>query len=118
MLNTAIGIGDFQQTRWLALNRDEAVELVRSNVERQSVFRHMLAVEAIMKALAEYLREDASLWAMTGTCIKAAIVLTLAYFLIKYPLEELFLQKPAPAQNTTSAIIRALNENPSALIII
>jgi len=48
------------------LNRDEAVELVRSNVERQSVFRHMLAVEAIMKALAEYLREDASLWAMTG----------------------------------------------------
>ena len=30
-----------------------------------------------------------SLWAMTGSCVKSFIVLALAYFLIKYPLENL-----------------------------
>jgi len=48
------------------LNREEAVELVRANVKRQNIFLHMLAVEAIMKALARHLGEDESLWGLTG----------------------------------------------------
>jgi len=48
------------------LNREEAVELVRANVKRQNIFLHMLAVEAIMKALARHLGEDEFLWGLTG----------------------------------------------------
>lgn len=48
------------------MNRDEAVELVKANVRRRNVFRHMLAVEAIMRGVAEHLGEDVSLWSMTG----------------------------------------------------
>jgi membrane protein YdbS with pleckstrin-like domain len=40
-----------------------------------------------------------SLWAMTGTCIKAFIVLAFAYFLIKYPLENLPLFTEAKAES-------------------
>jgi len=48
------------------LNREEAVALIKANVKRQNIFRHMLAVEAIMKALAEHLGEDENLWGLTG----------------------------------------------------
>jgi len=48
------------------LNREEAVALVRSNVKSQNIFRHMLAVEAIMRVLAEHLGEDEGLWGLTG----------------------------------------------------
>ena len=48
------------------MNRQEAFELVKVNVENLNVFRHMLAVESIMAALAEHLGEDAELWGLTG----------------------------------------------------
>ena len=48
------------------MNRDEAVRLIQSNVKSRNMFRHMLAVEAIMRALAEHLGEDEDLWGLTG----------------------------------------------------
>ncbi len=48
------------------MNRDEAITLVRSNVKSRNIFRHMLAVEAIMRGLAEHLKEDEDLWGLTG----------------------------------------------------
>jgi len=38
------------------MNRDSAVMLIQSNVKRRNIFRHMLAVEAIIRGLAEHLR--------------------------------------------------------------
>jgi putative nucleotidyltransferase with HDIG domain len=48
------------------LDCEEALELVKAKVKSQNIVRHMIAVEAIMEALAEYLNEDGSLWALTG----------------------------------------------------
>ena len=48
------------------MNRDEAIALVKSNIKSRNIFRHMLAVEAIMRALAEHLGEDEELWGLTG----------------------------------------------------
>lgn len=48
------------------MNRDSAVMLIQSYVKRRNIFRHMLAVEAIMRDLAEHLREDEDLWGLTG----------------------------------------------------
>jgi len=48
------------------MNRDETITLIRSNVKNRNIFRHMLAVEAIMRALAEHLGEDEDLWGLTG----------------------------------------------------
>ncbi len=44
-----------------------------------------------------------SLWAMAGTCIKAFIVLAFAYFLIKYPLENLPVFTEAKAESPVPA---------------
>jgi putative nucleotidyltransferase with HDIG domain len=48
------------------VNHQEAFELVKANVENLNILRHMLAVESIMRALAEHLGEDAELWGLTG----------------------------------------------------
>jgi putative nucleotidyltransferase with HDIG domain len=48
------------------LNREEALELVKTNVRNQNIVRHMIAVEGIMKTLAEYFGEDECLWGVTG----------------------------------------------------
>jgi putative nucleotidyltransferase with HDIG domain len=48
------------------LNREEALELVKANVRNQNIVRHMIAVEAVMKALAAYFKEDEELWELTG----------------------------------------------------
>jgi len=48
------------------VNRDEALVLIRENVKRENLIKHMLAVEAIMKATAEFFGEDKEKWALTG----------------------------------------------------
>ena len=48
------------------MNHEEALEMIKANVKNQNIVRHMIAVEAIMKALAEYLKEDGDLWGLTG----------------------------------------------------
>ncbi len=48
------------------MNRQEALESIRENVENENLVKHMLATEAIMCALARHLGEDEPEWALAG----------------------------------------------------
>jgi putative nucleotidyltransferase with HDIG domain len=48
------------------MNREEALASVRTNVENENLVRHMLATEAIMRALARRLGGDEEEWGLTG----------------------------------------------------
>jgi putative nucleotidyltransferase with HDIG domain len=48
------------------MDRQEALESVEANVENQNLIKHMLATEAIMRALARRLGEDEDKWGMAG----------------------------------------------------
>ena len=48
------------------MNRDEALNLVKSKVKNKNLIKHMLAVEAIMRRLAKHFAEDEELWGLTG----------------------------------------------------
>jgi len=48
------------------LTREEAVVLVKENVKKDNLFKHILAVEAIMRGLAKHLGEDEELWGLFG----------------------------------------------------
>lgn len=50
----------------IKLSREEALNLTRQYVKNDKLVKHMLAVEAIMKALARRLNEDEELWGLTG----------------------------------------------------
>ncbi|MFC1939829.1 HD domain-containing protein [Chloroflexota bacterium] len=45
---------------------EEALDSVRANVENENLVKHMLATEAIMRALAMRLGEDEEEWGLTG----------------------------------------------------
>lgn len=48
------------------MNREEALDLVKSKVKNKNLVKHMLAVEAIMKRVAEHFSEDVNMWCLTG----------------------------------------------------
>ena len=48
------------------MKREQALDLVKSKVKGKNLVKHMLAVEAIMKRVAEHLDEDVEMWSMTG----------------------------------------------------
>jgi len=48
------------------MNRKEVLDSVKENVENQNLVKHMLATEAIMRALARRLDEDEVEWGLTG----------------------------------------------------
>ena len=48
------------------ITRDEALQLIRSYVKNEKLIKHMIAVEAIMRKLAERLGEDKELWGLVG----------------------------------------------------
>jgi putative nucleotidyltransferase with HDIG domain len=48
------------------LTRDEALDSIETNVENKNTIKHMLATEAIMRALAKRLGEDEEEWGLTG----------------------------------------------------
>jgi uncharacterized protein len=48
------------------MDRKEALELVRSQVKRDNLRKHILAVEAIMRSLAKNLGEDVERWGLLG----------------------------------------------------
>jgi putative nucleotidyltransferase with HDIG domain len=48
------------------MNRDEALSLLERNVAKKTNRYHMLAVEAVMRGLANHLGEDEKLWSLTG----------------------------------------------------
>jgi len=48
------------------MNREEALNLLKENIRQENLIKHCLAVEAIMKGIAEYLQEDAEKWGLIG----------------------------------------------------
>ncbi|TET44098.1 HDIG domain-containing protein [candidate division TA06 bacterium] len=48
------------------MNKEEAMALVRENVKNENLIKHMIAVEACMRALARHFDEDEDLWGLTG----------------------------------------------------
>ncbi len=48
------------------MTREEALDFVRSKVNNDRLIKHMLAVEAVMRSLAERLGEDAARWGLAG----------------------------------------------------
>ncbi len=48
------------------MTREDALEAVRDNVENENLIKHMLATEAIMKALAKRFGEDEGKWGLAG----------------------------------------------------
>ena len=48
------------------LNRDEILDSIHGNVQDRNMIKHMLATEAIMRALARKLGEDEAEWGLTG----------------------------------------------------
>lgn len=48
------------------MTREEALSSVKANVENENLIKHMLATEAIMRALARRLSEDEEEWGLAG----------------------------------------------------
>lgn len=48
------------------MDREEAIESIEANVENRNLIKHMLATEAIMRALARKLGEDEEEWGLAG----------------------------------------------------
>lgn len=48
------------------MNRSEALEFLHSKVKNQNLRRHCYAVEAVMRALARYFKENEDLWGLAG----------------------------------------------------
>ncbi len=48
------------------MDREVALDSVRDNVENENTVKHMLATEAVMRALARRLGEDEEEWGLTG----------------------------------------------------
>jgi putative nucleotidyltransferase with HDIG domain len=48
------------------MTREEALAAVRANVQNQNLVKHMLAAEAIMRALARRFGEDENEWGLAG----------------------------------------------------
>lgn len=48
------------------MNREEGLELIKSKVKNDRLIKHMLAVEAVMRGIAQRLGEDEEKWALAG----------------------------------------------------
>ena len=48
------------------MNREEVLKSVKENVENENLVKHMLATEAIMRALARHLGDDEEEWGLAG----------------------------------------------------
>jgi putative nucleotidyltransferase with HDIG domain len=48
------------------VTREEALDSVKANIENKNLIKHMLATEAIMRALARRFGEDEEEWGLTG----------------------------------------------------
>jgi putative nucleotidyltransferase with HDIG domain len=48
------------------VTREEALDSIRANIENKNTIKHMLATEAIMRALANRFSEDEEEWGLTG----------------------------------------------------
>jgi uncharacterized protein len=48
------------------MNREQSLNLVKQYVKNENSVKHMLAVEAVMRSLAEQFDQDKDLWGITG----------------------------------------------------
>ena len=48
------------------MTREEALDSIKANIENENLIKHMLATEAILRALARRLGEDEEEWGLTG----------------------------------------------------
>ena len=48
------------------MTREEALDSIKANIENENTIKHMLATEAIMRALAKRFGEDEEEWGLTG----------------------------------------------------
>ncbi len=48
------------------MNREKALAIVKEYIKDDKLFKHVLAVEAIMRRLAKYFGEDAEKWGLAG----------------------------------------------------
>ncbi len=48
------------------MKREEAYKLVKENIKQKNLVKHCLAVEAVMKRLAEHFNEDVEKWTLAG----------------------------------------------------
>ena len=48
------------------MTREEALDSIKANIENKNLIKHMLATEAIMRALARRFGEDEEEWGLTG----------------------------------------------------
>lgn len=48
------------------MNREEAIDSIEANVGNRNLIKHMLATEAIMRALARKFKEDEEEWGLAG----------------------------------------------------
>ena len=48
------------------MTREETLNSIKANVENENLIKHMLATEAIMRALAKHLGEDEEKWGLAG----------------------------------------------------
>jgi len=48
------------------INREESLKLIKSKIQNKNLIKHMLATEAIMRALAKRLGGDPDTWAQAG----------------------------------------------------
>jgi putative nucleotidyltransferase with HDIG domain len=48
------------------VTREEALDSIKANIENKNTIKHMLATEAIMRALAKRFGEDEEEWGLTG----------------------------------------------------
>lgn len=48
------------------MTRDEALALLKKHLKNKNLFKHCLAVEAVMQEVAQHLGQDADSWALAG----------------------------------------------------
>ena len=48
------------------MNRSESISLIKEHVKNKNSIKHMLAVEAVMRKLAQKFNEDEDLWGISG----------------------------------------------------
>jgi predicted hydrolase (HD superfamily) len=48
------------------MDRQEAYELAKSKFSNKNLFKHVLAMEAVMRGLAEHFSEDQEKWGLVG----------------------------------------------------
>ncbi|HAH04486.1 MAG: Metal dependent phosphohydrolase [Parcubacteria group bacterium GW2011_GWA2_43_17] len=48
------------------MTREETLALVKQKIKSEKLIKHCLAVEAIMRSIADHFKEDAELWGLTG----------------------------------------------------